>query len=440
MRQQLTQKGTRRALVAVVLSGLLSAATLGAVAGAQGADAPGVTRDAVKLGFISSQTGVASPTFSDAQEACQARVDAQNAAGGVHGRKIDLEIIDDKSAGNLVAAQDLVQNRNVFAVINDSGLAFLAYRFLKENGVPEIGGGFDGNYYGEKGNEIILSTLGNIAPVNGLTPDWPAKIAKRLGATKMASISYSASPSGTASVAAVQKYAAPEFGLEDAYSNTTLEFGTKDVQPIVLGIKNSGADGLYLPLDNDTNVAIVQALQQNGVKMKANILATGYSQQLLDQPVAKLMTPNDVLFSAYKPVELTKDPAVKKFRANLKKYAGITGVPDYGAYTGYIACDMAITGLEQAGANPTRQRFVDGIRNLREYDAAGLTCLPVQVGYDTFGKTPETSCNWFLIVKDGKFKVLNGGKPIKSKLLGDPKLIAANRAGTAATTTTAPAG
>ena len=152
------------------------------------------------------------------------------------------------------------------------------------------------------------------------------------------------------------------------------------------------------------------------------------------------MTPNDVLFSTYKPVELTKDPAVKKFRANLKKYAGITGVPDYGAYTGYIACDMAITGLEEAGANPTRQRFVDGIRNLGEYDAAGLTCLPLQVGYDTYGKTPETSCNWFLIVKDGKFKVLNGGKPITSKLLGDPKLIAANRAGTATTTTTAPAG
>ena len=79
-----------------------------------------------------------------------------------------------------------MQNRKVFAVINNSGLAFLAYRFLKENGVPEIGGGFDGNYYGEKGNEIILSALGNIAPVNGLTPDWPAKITKRLGATKMA--------------------------------------------------------------------------------------------------------------------------------------------------------------------------------------------------------------------------------------------------------------
>jgi branched-chain amino acid transport system substrate-binding protein len=394
----------------------------------------------VKLGFISSQTGVASPGFQDAHKACQTRVDAQNAAGGVHGRKIELEIVNDQSLENLTAAQDLVRRRNVFAVINNSGLAFLSHRFLKESGVPMIGGGFDGNYYGAAGNEIILSGLGNVAPVNGLTPDWPAKIAKRLGATKLASIAYSASPSGVASVEAVQKYAAPAFGLEDAYLNTTLEFGTEDIAPIVLGIKNSGADAVYLPLNADTNFAIVQGLAQNGVRTKASILATGYTQDLLDQPIVHAMTPNDVLFSTYKPVELTKDPAVKKFRANLEKYADITGVPDYGAYTGYIACDMAITGLEEAGANPTRQRFVDGIRNLGEYDAAGLTCLPLQVGYDTYGKTPETSCNWFLVVKDGKFKVLNGGKPIKSKLIGDPKLIAANHAGTATTTTTAPAG
>ena len=93
----------------------------------------------------------------------------------------------------------------------------------------------------------------------------------------------------------------------------------------MLGIKNSGADGLYLPLDSDTNFAIVQGLQQNGVKMKANILATGYSQDLLDQPIAKTITPNDVMFSTYRPIELG-GKAVKTFQSNLKK-AGLTASP-----------------------------------------------------------------------------------------------------------------
>ena len=51
--------------------------------------------------------------------------------------------------------------------------------------------------------------------------------------------------------------------------------------------------------------------------------------------------------------------AVKKFQANLKKHAGITGVPDYGTYTAYIICDLAIQGLQAAGKTPTRQSFVD---------------------------------------------------------------------------------
>ena len=139
----------------------------------------------------------------------------------------------------------------------------------------------------------------------------------------------------------------------------------------MLGIKNSGADGLYLPLDSDTNFAIVQSLQQNGVKMKANILATGYSQDLLDQPIAKTITPNDVMFSTYKPIELG-GKAVKTFLSALKK-GGLSGVPDYGSYLGYITCDMAILGLKNAGKTPTRQSFVDGIRKAR---TAAATTVP----------------------------------------------------------------
>ncbi len=205
------------------------------------------------------------------------------------------------------------------------------------------------------------------------------------------------------------------------YLNNTLEFGSTDVGPIVLGIKNSGADGVYLPLDSNTNFAIVQALQQNGVKTKANVLATGYSQDLLDQPIAKTITPNDVMQSSYKPIELG-GPAIKTFVNNLKK-GGITGVPNYGVYTGYITCDMAITALKNAGKNPTRQSFVDGIRNANDgmYDSAGLTCKPIDLSYDHFGKISSTpGCLYYVQVKDGKFVVYNrrqadhqqdGGRP-----------------------------
>ena len=432
-----------RAVAVVAALGMATVGVLSTGAGAQSGGDPGVTAKDVTLGYISSQTGVAAATHKNAHKSCQARVDAENAKGGVNGRKIKLEIIDDKSGGgNLTAAQDLVQNRNVFAVIDNSAFAFLTWRYLKDQGVPMIGGGFDGNYYYNAGNENIISGLGNGTPVPGLTYDTTTKIMKEMGVKKVAAVGYGASPSSSESAKATETFGADAQGLEGVYLNNTLEFGGTDVGPVVLGIKNSGADGLYLPLDSDTNFAIVQGLQQNGVKMKANILATGYSQDLLDQPIAKTITPNDVMFSAYRPVELG-GKAVKTFQSNLKKYADLTGVPDYGTYTGYIVCDIAILGLKNAGKTPTRQSFVDGIRktNGGQYDGAGLLCKPIDLSYENFGTIAKDTCTWFVGVENGKFKVLNGGKVETGKLVGDPDLIKQyeGNAGTGVTTTGAPA-
>jgi hypothetical protein len=99
-----------------------------------------------------------------------------------------------------------------------------------------------------------------------------------------------------------------------------------------------------------------------------------------------------------------------------------------------------IKGLQAAGKTPTRQGFVDGVRGLGQYDATGLTCAPIDVSLASFGKVTKTSCVWFVGVKDGKFKVLNGGKPYTGKLVGDPALIAQyeNNAGGVATPTAAP--
>jgi branched-chain amino acid transport system substrate-binding protein len=433
----------KRGLRAVAGLAALSIAAIGVFATGASAQssAPGVTNDSVTIGYISSQTGVAAATHKNAHKSCQARIDAENAKGGVNGRKIDLQVIDDKSANNLAAAQDLVQNRNAFAVVDNSAFAFLSYRYFKDQGVPMIGGGFDGNYYYDQGNENIISGLGDGTPVPGLTYDTTTRVMKKMGAKKVAAVGYGVSPSSSEAAKATETFGADAVGLKGVYLNTTLPFGGTDVGPVVLGIKNSGADALYLPLDSDTNFAIVQGLQQNGVKMKSNVLATGYSQDLLDQPIAQTIQPTDVMFTAYRPVELG-GPAIKSFQSNLKKYADLTGVPDYGTYTGYITCDMAILGLKEAGKNPTRQGFVDGIRKANGglYDGAGLLCQPINLSYENYGKINPKSCTWFVTVENGKFKVLNGGKTISGKLVGDPELIKKyenNSGGVATTATTA---
>ena len=159
-------RAVRRALaVGVAVATLVATALVAPGAAQSGGDSTGVTAKEIKVGYIFSRAGLAGSTFENAADGFNARVKEQNAKGGVNGRKIVPVIADDSGAtNNLVAAQDLVQNEKVFLVVNNSPFAFLGYRFLLDNGVPMVGGGFDGNEYGQPGNEKLISILGQQLP------------------------------------------------------------------------------------------------------------------------------------------------------------------------------------------------------------------------------------------------------------------------------------
>ncbi len=391
---------------ALALSGVSAAATAG--------PDRGVTDKAIKIGFISSKTGVAASTSGSSDLGCKARVGRQNAAGGVHGRKLEVEYADDaSSAANLTQAKSLVENEHVYMVINDSAFAFLSYRWLLDNDIPIIGGGFDGNYYGLPGNEKVISAFGNSPPISGIQTTLTPKIMKSLGATKIAAIGYGVSPSSSAAVKSLQEYAVPALGLDPVYTNTAVDFGTSDVGPLVLGMKNAGADGAWYAMDLSTNLALAQGLIQNGVKMKAQLMATGYGHELLDQPVAKTLGPDIVFTTGWAPVEL-KTKATKRFQADLAKYADFSQVPDFGIYTGYIDCDLAILGLEQQGKDLDPTTYADALRSVGTYNAGGgLGCSNSSQSVETYGKivvgdesNGRRICTWALQVRNGKFVVL----------------------------------
>jgi len=171
------------------------------------------------------------------------------------------------------------------------------------------------------------------------------------------------------------------------------------------------------------------------------VLLTGYGQDLLDSPAAATLGPETLFYSQYVPVEL-KTKATRQFQADLKKYAGYEGVPSYGQYLGYITGELIVLGLQQAGASPTRQGFIDGLHKLGTFDGAGLACKPLDISLTNYGKTASTGCAYYMYVKDGKFVVLNHGKPVIGKTVGSPELLKQNAEGPSAATTTtaAPAG
>ena len=131
-------------LAASVIS--LGAATL--VAGAPPASSSGAP---LNITYISSLTGPAASEFGNSQQGCMARVDLQNAEGGVNGRKINLSVVDDETNPTLTstAVQGAISN-GAIGIVANSPLFFLAAKYAQQAGVPVTGNSSDGPEWGEQ--------------------------------------------------------------------------------------------------------------------------------------------------------------------------------------------------------------------------------------------------------------------------------------------------
>ena len=113
------------------------------------ASAPGITDKTIKIGYITSQSGLAASSFKGGDAGAQARIALQNAQGGVDGRKLVLVTADDGTNGNKTAAQDLVENQGAFGVIDLSAFAIAGAPYLNQQGVPVTGFAIDGPEWGQ---------------------------------------------------------------------------------------------------------------------------------------------------------------------------------------------------------------------------------------------------------------------------------------------------
>lgn len=87
-----------------------------------GATAPGVTGDTIQLGTTNAVTGAVSGPASLTQAGAQAVFDSVNAAGGVNGRKLKVDVLDDAyTAPRAVANVRTFINQPVFAVYGGYG-------------------------------------------------------------------------------------------------------------------------------------------------------------------------------------------------------------------------------------------------------------------------------------------------------------------------------
>jgi branched-chain amino acid transport system substrate-binding protein len=397
----------------------LSALTVFGLAGTVGASA--ATGGApIKIGLIMSETGVASSTYSGGQYGAIARINAQNAQGGVNGHKIQLVVQDDGSnpSNNKLVAQDLVQNKGVFGLINYSSFTYAAAEWMQQNGIPVAGFGIDGPEWGQQPYTNMFDAIApSSTPFNGVYYDFDGGIAsflKTLGVTKMAGLAYGISPSAQLATEELLT-ALNQVGIKTCYNDTSVPFGAADFTAQVLSMKSAGCNGVNGAFVDSSNIALSEAVKQGGIQA-VQIYYTGYDQTTLDSPSAISALQGDyfggTIYNHPTGGIATMLDRLVKYDPQYKR----GDLPSFGAVGSYLAADVMIKGLEVAGKNPTRRAFINNLRKVCSYDVAGLPNLTVTFcHFATVDMLPKQTCGAYVQLKGNHFVPALGGRQFCGK-------------------------
>ncbi len=262
--------------------------TVGSV-GSAGGSKPTIT-----IGVITDLSGPASNTSQFTPDGIKAGV----ALAAHEGYNVKVDTVD--SATNptsaLNAAKQLVQQDHVFAVVGLSAVFFAAAPYLASQGVPVIGGDYDGTEWLTTPSMFSVFPYEDFSKVSTAT----GEIVKMLGGTNLATLGYSISPS-SADTAKAYGVSAQDAGIKAGYVNANVPFGTTNVGPLVLAMKSAGIDSVDPVTDTNTGLAVIVGLRQQGVKLKVAILSEVEGDLLAGGSAAEQQSTGAYLGGLYTP-------------------------------------------------------------------------------------------------------------------------------------------
>jgi ABC-type branched-subunit amino acid transport system substrate-binding protein len=396
------------ALAGTVAAALLLAAgcgSSGSGSSAAATTAPVKQKATITIGVLTDVTGVLAA--SDKTTVDGVKAGTYYAARDGYTIKYVVADTATNPTTTLAAAQKLVTQDNVTAVVAVSALTFLAAPYLTAHHIPVVGICEDGPEWTTSNN--MFSVSGELQTTKVSTTY--GKFFKLMGVTNLASIGYNASPvsSEAAESTAASAQAA---GIKVGYLNARFPYGQADVGPEVLAMKAAGVDGLNPTTTSDTAFALLKGLKEQGVTINAAMLATGYGAELLNAGPGAIQNAQGVYFMiGFEPVEM-QTPATKQFQTDLQA-AGISGEPTYAEYNGYTSIGMLVQALDSISGTPTRASVLTALQGIHKFTAMGL--------YGTHSVDPNDrvnvitgadNCSWMTKFEGTTFKLVPGADPI----------------------------
>lgn len=359
-------------LIAVTSCGSGTKDSAAGTGGSCATAAPGVTANGINLGLLYSGSGFGADPSTLFRAGVDARINEQNAKGGIGGRRIAYTVRDDESAPelNLVAGRDLVERGNVLSILQFSVAPSGSADLLEKQNVPTVAGVIPDP--GERRNVFGYSRPLSQLPASS---GWGEFVAAQGGKRAVTiSVELSAATSSLAGIAAQSLRAA---GV-DVAASLQVPAGTFDAQRFGEQIRAAGADSLVAFVPAAAYYQIIAGARAAGVDLTAALgnLAT-YDRSALATVGAAAA--GAYSFLDYAPFELNT-AAHRQFLAAMAAYSPqASSVPDGSALIGWITADLLFQGIQAAGSCPTRESVLTGLRAQTRYDAGGLLPAPIDL-------------------------------------------------------------
>lgn len=362
------------------------------------ASASAASNSPISIALVCTCSGLGGPEYQGVSGAFRARIDLQNANGGVNGHKISTIVFDDQTSPSQAstAVQEAVSHR-VLGIVSVGALFFEGAKYAQQAGIPVTGSFQDGPEWGQQPyTNMFAADNGSVDPKYPVNTGIGKFLVSR-GGNVVASYGYGISPSSTRSaIGTVQSVI--HAGGKQGVLDTSVPFGGSDFTTAALVAKSKNVNSLYAAMDDNSNFALATAMKQAGVKLKAVVFPTGYEPSAITSP-AWTDLQGDYFASLFRPFQLP-NAATAEMKSALQKYDGFskTQFPTFEQYEAWVGADLMIKGMQLSGKNPTSAGVITSLRNLKSYNAGGL--MPNSINFSTiFGKDPAKTCEYYLQAK-----------------------------------------
>jgi ABC-type branched-subunit amino acid transport system substrate-binding protein len=376
----------------------------------------GVTPTTITFGNVSGLTGPLTGSFPQGSQAVEALFSDVNAAGGICGRKLSLDVEDDQQNASTNAAD--------VADLIPKVLAFVGSTSDADNGgvpemtsanIPDVGFAINCDRSEEP---VYWSPAGgscNQTPPGGpyYISDAIYQLAKQSGyfPTKMAFLAYSIAISAQAAQQFEKVYQSE--GGTVCYTDFAVSPASASLESDVESMQQNGCNGVIDTMDVTGNAKMLQAMQQQAYT-PAYVAATfdAYTPDLLSvagQSAAQGLIVGLPFIPLNEP-----QPMVQLYQQQLSTYEPGDTPSGFG-FLAWEAAQMLLYALIESGHNPTRASIVKEFDSLQDWTGGGAlggytpsshgvyTCdVDVQVkGSDFVRKAPSSG-------------LFCGGKPVQA--------------------------